>query len=104
MLIGGRTHHQQHLLVHTLISVRDYHPSIAAQLPPEARSLYERAHTHTESVAELSAHCGIPLGVTRVLLGDLATANYVLIGPDPYDSPYDRDLLERIIDGLQRLA
>jgi hypothetical protein len=104
VLTGGRTRAHHDLLVHTLVSVPDYNPSLAAQLPPEARSLYERAHTHTESVAELSAHCGMPLGVTRVLLSDLAATGHVLIGPDPYTSPYDCDLLERIIDGLQQFV
>jgi hypothetical protein len=104
VLTGGRTHALHDLLVHTLVSVPDYSPSLAAQLPPEVRSLYERARSHTESVAELSAHCGIPLGVTRVLLSDMAGAGHVLIGPDPYTSPYDRDLLERIIDGLQQFV
>lgn len=103
VLTGGRTH-TRHLLVHTLVSVPEYNPSLVAQLPPEARSLYERAHTHTESVAELSAHCGLPLGVTRVLLSDLVAAGQVMVGPDPYASPYDSELLERIIDGLQQFV
>jgi len=104
VLTGGRTHAHHHLLVHTLVSVPDYNPSLAVQLPPEARSLYERAHSHTESVAELSAHCGIPLGVTRVLLSDLAAASHVLVGPNSYPSPYDSALLERILDGLQQFV
>jgi Protein of unknown function (DUF742) len=103
VVTGGRTH-TRHLLVHTLVFAPDYNPSLVAQLPPEARFLYERAHTHTESVAELSAHCGIPLGVTRVLLSDLVAAGHVEVGPDPYASPYDSELLERIIDGLQQFA
>jgi hypothetical protein len=103
VLTGGRTH-TRHLLVHTLVSAPDYNPTLVAQLPPEARCLYERAHTHTESVAELSAHCGIPLGVTRVLLSDLVAAGHVMVGPDPYASPYDSELLERIIDGLQQFV
>jgi hypothetical protein len=102
VLTGGRTH--THLLIHTLVSAPDYNPSLVAQLPPEARFLYERAHTYTESVAELSAYCGIPLGVTLVLLSDLVAAGHVEVGPDPYTSPYDSELLERIIDGLQQFA
>jgi hypothetical protein len=104
VLTGGRTHTHQHLLVHTLVSVLNYDPTVAGQLPPESRSLYERAHAHTESVAELSAHCGMPLGVTRVLLSDLVAAEHMSISPDPYASPYDRDLLERVLNGLQQFA
>ena len=86
------------------MTVPDYRPALVVQLSPESRSLYERAHTYTESVAELSAHCRIPLGVTRVLLSDLAAAGHVLIGTNAYRSPYDSELLERIIDGIQQFA
>jgi hypothetical protein len=98
----GRTRTKRPLLVHTLISVPGYDPAFAARLPPEARRLYSRAHTHSESVAELSAHCGVPLGVTRVLLADLAANDRVQIADDSDSSPYDRDLLERVIDGLRQ--
>lgn len=104
ILTGGRTRSRQNLFVHTLVSVQYHDPSFAARLPPEARSLYERAHTGTQSVAELSANCGISLGVTRVLLGDLAAENRVLINPETYASPYDASLLERVVDGLRQLA
>jgi hypothetical protein len=104
VLVGGRTHTRQNLFVHTLVSVRHYDASFAARLLPEARSLYERAHAGTQSVAELSAYCGISLGVTRVLLGDLAAGSHVLINPETYESPYDQKLLERVIDGLRELA
>jgi hypothetical protein len=104
VLTGGRTRTRQHLYVHTLISVRNYDASFSARLLPEARSLYERANVSTESVAELSAHCGVSLGVTRVLLGDLAAGNWVTINPEGYSSPYDPSLLKRVIHGLRDLA
>jgi hypothetical protein len=104
VLTGGRTRTRQHLFVHTLVSVGSYDASFAARLLPEARSLYERAHAGTQSVAELSAYCGVSLGVTRVLLGDLAAGSRVLINPETYASPYDPSLLERVIDGLRELA
>lgn len=104
VLTGGRTKTRQHLYVHTLVSVPHYDPSFGVRLLPEARSLYERAHAGTQSVAELSAYCGISLGVTRVLLGDLAAGNRVVINPETYASPYDTRLLERVIDGLRELA
>lgn len=104
VLTRGRTRTRQHLFVHTLVSARYHDASFAAHLLPEARSLYERAHATTQSVAELSANCGISLGVTRVLLGDLAAENRVQIHPETYASPYDANLLERIVDGLRQLA
>src|SRR3954447_441418 len=98
VLTGGRTRTRHNLFMHTLVSVKYYDASFAARLLPEARSLYERAHTTTESIAELAANCGVSLGVTRVLLGDLAAGDRVMINPETYASPYDPILLERVID------
>jgi hypothetical protein len=104
VLTSGRTHTHHDLFVHTMVSVLEYDPSLAARLPPEARSLYERVRSYTESVAELSAYCGLPLGVTRVLLSDLASAGLVLIGSGADSSPYDHDLLEKVLDGLNQIV
>jgi hypothetical protein len=103
VLTGGRTRTRQPLLVHTLVSVSRYDPRFAAGLLPEARSLYEHAR-EIRSVAELSAHSGMSLGVTRVVVDDLASTNRVMIHPETYSSPYDFRLLERLRDGLRQLA
>ncbi len=104
VLTSGRTRGSGQLLVHTLISAPGYDPMFAGSLLPEARVLYERACAVTESVAELSAHCGVPLGVTRVLLGDLCSAGRVLVEAPAAASPFDRTLLERVLDGLRQYA
>lgn len=104
VLTGGRTRGHGQLLVHTLVWAPGYDPSFSATLLPEARVLYERASSVTESVAELSAHCGVPLGVTRVLLSDLCSAGRVQVETPAAASPYDRTLLERVLDGLRQYA
>jgi hypothetical protein len=104
VLTGGRTRTRHRLYVHTLVSVPRHDPSAAARLTPESRRLYEQAHRGAQSIAELSAHCGISLGVTRVLLEDLAASGRVQINDDTYESPYDSRLLKRVIDGLRELA
>jgi hypothetical protein len=104
VLTGGRTRTRHNLYVHTLVSTQWYDPAAANRLSPEARRLYERASTGAQSVAELSAHCGVSLGVTRVLLEDLAAADWVQVNEDVYVSPYDHRLLKRVIDGLRQLA
>ncbi len=104
VLTGGRTRTRQHLYVHTLVSVERYDPAVALQLSPEARRLYERASSGALSVAELSAHCAVSLGVTRVLLEDLAAEERVRISEDAYASPQDSRLLQRVIDGLREYA
>jgi hypothetical protein len=92
------------LFVHTLVSVPHFDAGFARRLPPEARRIYERAHTAVQSVAELSAHCGVSLGVTRVLIGDLAARERMVINSDAETSPFSPSLLERVIDGLYELA
>jgi hypothetical protein len=104
VLTGGRTRTRHHLYVHTLVSASGYDTGAAAGLSPEARRLYERAHAGAVSVAELSAQCGVSLGVTRVLLEDLAASGRVQINEESYVSPYDRHLLKRVIDGLRAYA
>jgi hypothetical protein len=104
VLTGGRTTTRHNLYVHTLVSVERYDPATAARLSPEARRLYERAAAGFQSVAELSAYCGVSLGVTRVLLEDLAAADQVRIADDDYASPFDHRLLKRVIDGLRDFA
>jgi hypothetical protein len=104
VLTGGRTRARRNLYVHTLVSTLWFDPTAAARLSPEARRLYERVSAGAQSVAELSAHCGVSLGVTRVLLEDLAAADWVQVNEDVYVSPYDHRLLKRVIDGLRQLA
>lgn len=104
VLTGGRTRTQQQLYVHTLVSVGRYDPASARQLSPEARQLYERAAQGAQSVAELSVHSGVSLGVTRVLLEDLAGTGRVQISENRYSGPNDLRLLQRVVDGLRQIA
>ena len=104
VLTGGRTRTQHRLYVHTLVTVERYDQAAAMRMSPEARRLYERASFGAQSVAELSAHSGVSLGVTRVLLEDMAASDHVHINEDTYTSPYDHRLLKRVIDGLREFA
>jgi hypothetical protein len=103
VLTGGRTRVSFPLLVETLVSVPDYDPGLSATLLPESQVVYEYA-SHGMSVAELSAYAGIPLGVTRVLLSDLAARAKVLVHPTGYSYQHNLPLLERIRDGLRALS
>ena len=56
------------------------------------------------SVADLSAGLGIPVGVTRVLVGDLAAEGLVQVhGGAGADAGPDLRLLERVLDGISSL-
>jgi Protein of unknown function (DUF742) len=54
------------------------------------------------SVAEVSARLDLPLGVTRVLIGDMATAGLVIVHrPTSVGDRPDLALLQRVLYGLQ---
>ncbi|MBA8823664.1 hypothetical protein FHX42_000993 [Saccharopolyspora lacisalsi] len=102
-LTGGRTRSRHQLLVETMISVPSYDAEFAETLLPESRSLYENARSPV-SLAELSASLSIPLGVIRILVSDLAAEEAVFIHPTGHTYQYDHTILERILDGLNKLS
>lgn len=55
------------------------------------------------STAEISAHLHFPLGVTRVVLGDLIDEGFVAVNSRSSNGRPDLRLLERVLDGLQAL-
>ena len=71
---------------------------------PEDRKIVELCQTPT-SVAELSARLRTPVGVVRVLIGDLADAQMVQVRQtaDERDEHRDVRLLERLLDGIRAL-
>jgi hypothetical protein len=71
---------------------------------PEDRKIVELCQTPT-SVAELSARLGTPVGVIRVLVGDLADAQMVQVRQTTEDRAEHRDvrLLERLLEGIRAL-
>lgn len=54
------------------------------------------------SVAEISAHLEIPLGVARVLVGDMADEGLVQVS-QPRSGRPDIVLLERVLNGIRAL-
>ncbi len=56
------------------------------------------------SIAELSAHLNIPLGVGRVLVSDLLEQGLVVVRrPAPRHRMSDEALLEKVMNGLRQL-
>lgn len=102
-LTGGRTRSRHQLLVETMISVPNYDPEVSASLLPESHSVYEHARRPI-SLAELSVLLSIPLGVIRVLVSDLAAQGAIFIHPTGHAYRYDHDILERVLDGLNKLS
>ncbi|THA77604.1 DUF742 domain-containing protein [Streptomyces sp. A0642] len=75
-----------------------------ALLGPEHRTLLALCRTETQSVAELSADADLPVGVVRVLLGDLLESGYVTVSrPVPPAQLPDERILREVINGLRAL-
>jgi hypothetical protein len=71
---------------------------------PEDRRIVELCQTPT-SVAEIAARLGAPVGVVRVLVGDLADAQMVQVRQSTEERAEHRDvrLLERLLEGIRAL-
>ncbi|MEU5695773.1 DUF742 domain-containing protein [Actinosynnema sp. NPDC020468] len=101
---GGRTRPDYDLAIEALVSTSDRGLERDAAVLPEHRSICGLC-TDTRSVAEVAAHLRLPLGVVRVLIGDMASMGLVLIhqgGLVVGDRP-SIDFLERVLSGLRRL-
>ncbi|MFF1672396.1 DUF742 domain-containing protein [Nocardiopsis flavescens] len=56
------------------------------------------------SVAEVSAHLDVPVAVVKVLISDLLNRGLALArAPYTAKSPVGRDVLQAVLDGIQRL-
>ena len=97
---GGRTGAQLHLGAERLVSAVD-HTRRGHGLGPEEYAVYS-ACAGSQSIAEIAAATGLPLGVVRVLVGDLAKAGRVVVHPAASEVSKVA-LLERVLDGLNRL-
>jgi hypothetical protein len=69
---------------------------------PEARRIVERCQVAT-SVAEVAVVLALPLGVTRVLVGDLVAVGALAVDVGAPDAATDVALLERLLDGIRAL-
>ena len=78
---------------------------VAAQhsLTFEHRDIIELCRS-TMSVAEVAAILELHIGVTRVLVADLAELGYVIVRRPAAQLPQDIDMLERVIRGLEAIS
>jgi hypothetical protein len=98
LVTGGRTRPlQDGLRVETLVSAMP--AALHAPLRFELRRIVEVCQT-PQSVAEVAVHLGIPLGVARVLVGDLASEGYVSC-TEPAELSIE--MIERIRDRVRAL-
>jgi hypothetical protein len=98
---GGRTRPARtDLPIETLVAVTPAGAAAAPALVLERRLIALRCQEPV-SVAELSAHLDVPLGVARVLVADMVDDGFVTVH-QPLASP-NLALLHRVLHGLHAL-
>ncbi|MFE6843635.1 DUF742 domain-containing protein [Streptomyces sp. NPDC057686] len=112
-MTGGRTKPGPHGVRFDLIAlvVMDNEGAAGADaaaaeslLGPEHRALLGLCRSETQSVAELAADADLPVGVVRVLLGDLLEGGHVKVSrPVPPALLPDERILREVIEGLRAL-
>ncbi len=100
----GRTKSGLELAIETLVSTSQRGRDQMGLLQVEHRAVAELCE-QTRSVAEVAALMSLPLGVARVLLGDMAGLGVVTVhqtASSAGNAP-DLALMERVLSGLRRL-
>ncbi|MEV0280169.1 DUF742 domain-containing protein [Streptomyces sp. NPDC050610] len=82
----------------------DAHAVVDQTLSPEHLDIVELSVDAPQSIAELAAELDLPVGVVRVLVGDLIDAELVRVSrPVPPAELPDATILREVIDGLRAL-
>jgi hypothetical protein len=92
---GGRTRARIELALETLVS--------AGPRPPQDNEAVVGLCRRPISVAEIAALMGVPLGVARVVVGDLAAQGALVVHESAIEDVPDLAFLERVLMGLRRL-
>ncbi|POX56036.1 DUF742 domain-containing protein [Streptomyces sp. Ru71] len=107
MTRGRTTSAAQHRLdlIAVVVTEPDAHdPEADPTLSPEHVHIVELCRTAPQSVAELAAELDLPIGVVRVLVGDLVAAELVHVNrPVPPAELPDESILRDVINGLRAL-
>ncbi|MET8787620.1 DUF742 domain-containing protein [Streptomyces sp. NPDC004589] len=107
MTRGRTSHAAQHRLDLIAVVVTEPHvddPEADPSLSPEHVDIVEFCRDTPESVAEIAAELDLPVGVVRVLVGDLADEGLVHVTrPVPPAELVDESILRDVISGLRAL-
>jgi uncharacterized protein DUF742 len=101
-ITGGRTRARTDVPIEAIVYRTPAGEAAAARLPLE-RGQIAALVASPQSVAELSAHLKLPLGVVRVVVGDLVEEGLLGVNSQSGSGRPDLRLLERVLDGLQAL-
>jgi hypothetical protein len=103
-ITGGRTRAAESTLeLVAIVTATELGLSMSGQLAGEHQQIIHRCRA-PQSIAELSAHLDVPLGVGRVLVSDLLEQGFVVIRrPAPRHRMADEAILEKVMNGLRQL-
>ncbi|MER6122569.1 DUF742 domain-containing protein [Streptomyces sp. NPDC001795] len=107
MTRGRTSHAAQHRLdlIAVVVTEPDADdPGADPSLSPEHVGIVELCRDTPQSVAELAAELDLPIGVVRVLIGDLVDEDLVHVSrPVPPAELVDESILRDVINGLRAL-
>ncbi|MFC8434407.1 DUF742 domain-containing protein [Streptomyces sp. NPDC057253] len=107
MTRGRTTSVGQHRLDLIAVVVAEPHtddPEGDQSLSPEHVDIVDLCRDTPQSVAELSSELDLPIGVVRVLIGDLVDSEWVHVNrPVPPAELPDESILRDVINGLRAL-
>jgi hypothetical protein len=104
-LTGGRVRSSTELPLEAIVRLSTRSQVDTASLTVERRDICALS-AKSMSIAELSAHLAIPLGVVRVIVGDMVTEGILdchRYEADDEEGRPDLRVLERVLDGIQAL-
>ncbi|ABW11818.1 DUF742 domain-containing protein [Frankia sp. Mgl5] len=101
---GGRTRPSNRTLdLVALVSTSPQGRAIATTLEPEQRAIAVLCQ-RLQSVVEISARLNLPVGVARVLVGDMLDAGLVSVHrPERTSDRPSVAIIEKVLSGLQAL-
>jgi hypothetical protein len=102
-LTGGRTRAQIELPIEVTVETLNGEINWA---PGDVRTVIVQLCHDRPSIAEISSYAALPIGVTRVLVGDLVESGHLCVHATLTDHSTVSDrrrLIERTLDGLRAL-
>ncbi|TWG09160.1 uncharacterized protein DUF742 [Saccharopolyspora dendranthemae] len=100
---GGRTRSNHHLELETLVSASEF--CTPERLRRTEHHSISEICQHPRSIAEVGAMLGVPFGVAKVLVGDMADLGLITVHETVSDNSSSSHflLMERVLSGLRRL-
>ncbi len=101
-ITGGRTRAATEVPIEAIVYRTPKGEKAVSSLSMERRQILALLSS-PQSAAEISGRLRLPLGVARVVVGDLVDEGFVALNTRSATGRPDLRLLERVLDGLQAL-